>query len=115
MDDKKELVIIDELHHCIPRNGLIFGSQIKKLANNIEIVSVDFEPDFEVLKRYCGMDVGSTNGDMSCAVTIKGGLIHQEMIEYMNQFKEPEKHDFKCQANHRDKGHVKPFYRRGRW
>lgn len=28
---------------------------------------------------------------------------------------EPEKHDFKCEANHRDKGHVKPFYRRGRW
>lgn len=44
-------------------------------------------------------------------------IAEQELIErikFIDELKE-ESYDFKCEPNRKQKGHVKPFYQKGRW
>lgn len=103
-----------------------------------QYIGIPSSKDDEVLRKlleYCVADVINADNAFERGITIHSMIDIEsgvqpsltehnlQLEQYCNQMKiideawmkEPEKHDFKCQANHRDKGHVKPFYRQGRW
>lgn len=93
---------------------------------NVIVVSTPDSKDEKVLgklREMCMVDVVTVNSAFERGIAIHSMIDIESganfdinpMIIDEAWVVESEKHDFKCQANHRDKGHVKPFYRRGRW